>query len=200
MKTALACIYADRDGCGPARPYICGPRCDTHSPAAVAGRTVPVPDPALTMEGLRAQAAAASHPDVVNRQHLIDTAVAAIRHVPVPTRDQTAAKVGRSLPPPTATQQRDTAMAQVDRAANAEWKDAARRAIWHLATTREEFTADDVWMRLAEMGVPTTVDPRALGPVIMRALRAGAIRDTGRMDKSERRHKTKITVYERNPQ
>lgn len=194
------CTYTQSATCDatPPRPYPCGWRCDTHSPWNLAGRTLPNPDPARTIEGLRAGLAAASHPAAVERQHLIDTAVAAIRHQPVPTRQQTAAKVGGTRPTP--TEQRDTAMAQVDGKASQEWKDAARHAIWHLATTRREFSADDVWARLAEMGVATTADPRALGPVMMRAIRAGAIRDTGRMTKSQRRHLTKITLYERNPQ
>lgn len=40
--------------CGqPGRLYLCGPRCDDHSPAALAGRAVPVPDPRHTIDGLR---------------------------------------------------------------------------------------------------------------------------------------------------
>lgn len=45
----------DSPGCEhPARLYPCGLRCDPHSPAAVAGHTVPVPDPARTAAALRA--------------------------------------------------------------------------------------------------------------------------------------------------
>lgn len=33
--------------------YLVGPRCRAHSPAALAGRVVPTPDPAATVEGLR---------------------------------------------------------------------------------------------------------------------------------------------------
>lgn len=47
--------------CPPARLYPCGWRCDAHSPAALAGRAVPVPDPALTLDALRAAHRAAAH-------------------------------------------------------------------------------------------------------------------------------------------
>ena len=40
----------------PTRRYMQGPRCATHSPAAVAGRPEPAPDPALTLTGLRRSA------------------------------------------------------------------------------------------------------------------------------------------------
>lgn len=41
-----------------ARPYICGPRCDPHSPWAMAGHTIPVPKPEWTAEGFRRRAEA----------------------------------------------------------------------------------------------------------------------------------------------
>jgi hypothetical protein len=98
--------------------------------------------------------------------------------------------------------QRDTAMDAVDEGPNVtpEWKDAARRALWHLATSRPTFTTDDVWNHLDQQGVPAPEEPRALGPIVFKALRAGAIRDTGQMVRSTRRHAAKITVYERAPE
>jgi len=41
----VTCVY----GCGPARLFPCGWRCDEHRPLPVP----PVPDPALTLDGLR---------------------------------------------------------------------------------------------------------------------------------------------------
>lgn len=38
------------------RRYVSGNRCDPHAPAALAGRTVPIPDPDATLEALRAKA------------------------------------------------------------------------------------------------------------------------------------------------
>lgn len=36
--------------------YVCGPRCGPHSPAAVSGRTVPVPAPEWTAKAFRERA------------------------------------------------------------------------------------------------------------------------------------------------
>jgi hypothetical protein len=139
----------------------------------------------------------------VARQHLVNTGIAQVRHTwPAPTLEQAEEQVRdatiRRLEEQKA--QRDAILAEVTKATPDEWRDNCRRAIWHLATTRSEFTVDDVWDRLAEMGVSTDGDPRSLGPIIMKALRSKAIRDTGRMAQSRRRHGTKITVYERTPQ
>lgn len=98
-----------------------------------------------------------------------------------------------------ATKARDAALAAVESTTPDTWKDAARRAVWHLACTRATFNADDVWEELERRNVPAPPEPRALGPVLMRALRANAIRDTGRMTPSRRRHASKITLYERTP-
>jgi hypothetical protein len=54
------CGYGVRDGvvCGSTTDvalYPCGLRCPDHSPATIAGRTVPTPDPARSMAGLMAR-------------------------------------------------------------------------------------------------------------------------------------------------
>jgi len=46
------------------RLYPAGQRCDRHSPAAIAGRTVPTPDPDLTLLGLRQAAGLPPWPGV----------------------------------------------------------------------------------------------------------------------------------------
>jgi hypothetical protein len=87
---------------------------------------------------------------------------------------------------------RDAAVARVDASADPGWKLEAKRVVWALIKEGSGFTADDVWERLdAEVA-----EPRALGPVILAAARAGYIVDSGRMVKSRRRHATKITVWE----
>lgn len=101
--------------------------------------------------------------------------------------------------PQEAQQRRDNRMDQAENGTSQEWIDAARRAVWDLATNRRDFTTDDVWHLLEQRGVPAPREPRALGPVVFKALRSGAIRDTGRIVRSVRRHSTKITVYERTP-
>lgn len=62
-----------------------------------------------------------------------------------------------------------------------------------LASTGKPFTPDDVW----EMGLERPREPRALGPVMMRAARAGLIYPTGRWVKSENpaQHATPIREW-----
>lgn len=45
-------------GASPTRLYLTGRRCPNHTPARVAGRPEVTPDPALTLDGLRAAAGA----------------------------------------------------------------------------------------------------------------------------------------------
>lgn len=42
------------------KSYVVGPRCPPHTPAALAGRPETVPDPALTLDGLRQAAGMAT--------------------------------------------------------------------------------------------------------------------------------------------
>lgn len=52
--TCAAWIPALSEECGEvARFYTCGPRCDPHSPAALAGRPVATPDPQQTAQAFR---------------------------------------------------------------------------------------------------------------------------------------------------
>lgn len=193
---------------GPVRRYRDFRACDVHSPWAMAGRPrPPAPDPALTVDGLAAQARLAKvgvTEAEVRTAHFIATGIAGRRGTPAPTLADTRAQVVtakvRNEALAIARGVRDQVLADTEASTDQEWRDACRQAIWHLATTRATFTTDDVWERLEQMGVANgSTDPRALGPVVMRALRSGAIRDTGRMGRSRRRHATKITIYERNP-
>jgi hypothetical protein len=56
--TAQACDHWEQGwgtcGAPDARRYLPGVRCPAHTPAAIAGRAETVPDPARTLEGLRA--------------------------------------------------------------------------------------------------------------------------------------------------
>ena len=91
--------------------------------------------------------------------------------------------------------ERDAAMAQVAEHTDPEWLAQAERAVGHLAALREPFTADSVWEQLAARQVPAPREPRALGPVMKRAVRDGVIRWTGNYDSSTRRHCTPVRVY-----
>ncbi len=86
------------------------------------------------------------------------------------------------------------AMERAEKHANQEWMDHAARVIWDYAVTGEPFTTDEVMTKM-EKSPYTTHEPRALGPVINRALRKKVIKHTGDYAKSTRRHSSPIPVY-----
>lgn len=77
--------------------------------------------------------------------------------------------------------------------ADAEWKRAAFDAVMTAARLKVTFTADDVWDRISDA---STHEPSALGPVFLRASRAGLIVKTGalRPSRNARRHRD-LTVW-----
>lgn len=172
----MVCTLNGPDCRGDVRQYQNWRACDVHTPAAAAGHPEPpTPDPTLAAAHLLAAGIQAQQERAAELARQRNDGMALLRQ---------ASEAGR-----------DQAMTQVDQAATDEWKDHARRAVWWCANHRATFNVDDVWDRLEATGVPSPPEPRALGPVLMRAVRAGAIRDTGQMDKSRRRHASKITRY-----
>lgn len=90
--------------------------------------------------------------------------------------------------------ERDAALEQVEAAASPGWLNAAGDALDIRATTGLPFTTDDVWGDLEARGVPAPREPRALGPIVKRALRAGTIVPAG-YTQSRRRHAALIRTY-----
>lgn len=91
----------------------------------------------------------------------------------------------------------EAAIAQVDENADEAWKAAALEAIRLCALEHTEFTADEVWVRLAERPDLSTHEPAALGPVFLRAARAGWIHNTDRRRKRSilaQRHR-ELTIW-----
>ena len=70
---------------------------------------------------------------------------------------------------------RESAIAQVDAAAPDDWKAAAWKTVFSLATRMDKFTTDDVWRALCY--VPP--EPRAMGAIMKRAAKKGIIEATG---------------------
>jgi hypothetical protein len=91
-----------------------------------------------------------------------------------------------------AIEQRDSAMQAVDAAADKNWKEEALATVKSLAQTQKEFSADNVW----EAGLTPTTEPRALGPVLRRAVNLGYIRGTERITRSARRHMAIQIIWE----
>jgi hypothetical protein len=72
-----------------------------------------------------------------------------------------------------AREARDEALERVEANANLDWKEEAFKAVVLAATELRQLTADDVYDRLPS-GI-FTHEPRALGPVMLRALRDSLI-------------------------
>lgn len=84
-----------------------------------------------------------------------------------------------------ASQALDEALKRVDANADDEWKSIALRAVGWLAMTQERFTTDDVWAVLIDRK-EATHEPRALGPIMLRARKLGYIIGTPDYVLSER--------------
>lgn len=90
-----------------------------------------------------------------------------------------------------AIKKRDAAMDQVEEHAGEDWQDYAISIIRDIARTRDTFTSDEVMEALKW----EPHDPRALGPAMKRAQRAGIIAPTDDFKLSRRRHATPIRVW-----
>jgi hypothetical protein len=69
-------------------------------------------------------------------------------------------------------------IARAEENANEAWKQIAYEVLLRVADRGRPFTADDVWDRMDES--VSTHEPSALGPVFLKASRAGRIVKTGR--------------------
>lgn len=86
------------------------------------------------------------------------------------------------------------ALQRVEAAASPGWIASANDVVATLARARQPFTPDDVWDLLDDRGVEPPREPRALGPVLKAAARAGTIRIEGTAS-SRRRHGALIRSY-----
>lgn len=96
-----------------------------------------------------------------------------------------------------AEQARDAAIERVDAHADPDWRDVAYRCVVNAARRLETLTTDDVIAELTHYPAITTHEPRALGPVMMRAARDNIIAATDRFIKSEAvsRHRAPKQVW-----
>ena len=93
-------------------------------------------------------------------------------------------------------QQTQRAIDAAEAAADLDWKDAAYGVLRSLAFQRSEFSTDDIWFRLHELGV-STHEPRAMGAVVRKAAAEGLIEWSGLYRKSFRRacHRRPVAVW-----
>jgi hypothetical protein len=90
----------------------------------------------------------------------------------------------------TPTRTKEEGMRRVGINMNPEWSEFAFRCVSEVASTRSEFTADDIDDQIESYtaaGRPVTHEKRALGVVMTRAARAGLIQPTDRIIPSTRR-------------
>jgi hypothetical protein len=90
------------------------------------------------------------------------------------------------------SQRRDAALAQVEANADESWLADAYDALVAYLKGHEEFFVDDWWQRT---GFREPREARALGPVVMRAARAGLMEKTGNFRKSIRSNMTEKPVW-----
>lgn len=93
---------------------------------------------------------------------------------------------------------RDDAIERVREAASDVWKAEAFSAVAHVCRMRKEFTTDDVWALLDAREVVGPREPRAMGAIMQRAVRAGLCASTDRTSKSRRVecHRRPMQVWE----
>lgn len=97
--------------------------------------------------------------------------------------------------------ERDQAIATAEAGASPEWKAEALDTVYFVATQKDEFTTDEVWVRLKTK----TRENRAMGAVMLTAVKLGYVRPTERFSPSLRpsQHRRPLRIWEsaltRNP-
>jgi hypothetical protein len=88
---------------------------------------------------------------------------------------------------------RDEGMSRAEAGSGEDWREHAREIVLDVARQKQEFTSDDIWLA----GLEEPSEPRALGPVLARLKKEGAIFKTGRFVQTARvsRHATDIAVW-----
>ena len=80
---------------------------------------------------------------------------------------------------------KESAIVRVDKTANRCWVDAAVTCVGALARLYPRFTTDSVWEMLESCG-ERTHEPRAMGAVMKKAVKAGVVEPTGEYRPSDR--------------
>lgn len=93
---------------------------------------------------------------------------------------------------------RDEAMRRVEDNADVDWAAYMERCIARIAKTMPLFTSDDVFeLAASNNNAPTTHEPRALGPLMVRAAKSGlcAATETFRQSVRRSRHAAPLRVW-----
>lgn len=93
---------------------------------------------------------------------------------------------------------RDEAMARVEDHAPPEWKIEAEKSALKLLAYAGQLSSEDVWEDLKVRGVPRPPEPRAMGPVMKKLVRAGEMVPDGYVESTDPiRHARPIRKYRR---
>ena len=89
------------------------------------------------------------------------------------------------------------AIDRADYATNPLWRDRALAAVQAVAESTPEFTTDLVWLELSKSDGMSTGERRAMGPVMIEAVKRGWCRPTDRFKLSDRKecHRNPKRVY-----
>jgi hypothetical protein len=90
--------------------------------------------------------------------------------------------------------ERDQAIEKAEAGASPEWKAEALETVYFVATYKDEFTTDEVWVRLKTK----TRENRAMGAVMLTAVKMGYVRPTERFTPSLRpsQHRRPLRIWE----
>lgn len=93
---------------------------------------------------------------------------------------------------------KEEAISRVEANASRTWLDTAWAAVQYLCRHNREITSDAVWTYLAAFDVPAPHEPRAMGPVMRRAVKEGLLRPTSTFRPSAlpQNHRRPVRVYE----
>lgn len=87
---------------------------------------------------------------------------------------------------PAAIEARDEALERVEQNASKVWTALALATVLDIANNKAEFTTDDVWEALNQLGAEDPHESRAIGAVMRNAAKDGLIRPTDRYLPSQR--------------
>lgn len=96
-----------------------------------------------------------------------------------------------------AEEMKRTAIEHADYATNPLWRDRALDAVLAVAKSHREFTTDLVWLELSKTDGMSTPEPRAMGPIMITAVKRGWCRPTDRFKPTDRpaAHRNPKRVY-----
>lgn len=90
---------------------------------------------------------------------------------------------------------RDEGMSRVE-VRSAPWRVVAWDALIAVARRTVVLSSEDVWRELDRMGVSRPIEPRAIGPVMMRAVREGVLTPLGyERGTDPKHHRDILRVY-----